>query len=52
MSKARFIFDNAAVNTDLYYATKFVTAHDPYAFFEYKNKKYLNLFSGFDNHGR
>ena len=43
MSKARFIFDNAAVNTDLYYATKFVTAHDPYAFFEYKNKKYLLL---------
>jgi Xaa-Pro aminopeptidase len=40
MTTARFIYDNPLKNTDLYYATKF-TSHDPIAFVEFKEKKYL-----------
>jgi len=40
MTKARFIYDSAYKNADLYYATRFTT-FDPLVYFEYKNKKYL-----------
>lgn len=42
MAEAKFIYDSAEKNADLYYATKFA-APDPFIFLENKGKKYLVL---------
>lgn len=42
MAEAKFIYDSAERNADLYYATHFA-APDPFIYFEVKGKKYLVL---------
>ncbi len=42
MADAKFIYDSAERNADLYYATRFA-APDPFIYFEVRGKKYLVL---------